>query len=272
MRDNLNIKLSRVYKIEDIDTIKYNILKKGSVISNFVVYPDLVYKQSQEGLNWNETNNIYIHIKGKDFYNTGMDNDNLLGYHSVTIVGWGEDKIDSSSIGIKSNSKYIKVPYWIARNTWGEKWNNGGYFKIAFTNKKLGINTEVGFDIPIVLHINSCYKPCGTPCNGYNDDTCQYTKYGGCCAADINDEEVLDGEIEERDMGEIITTEMTQVYAKTIPSNFPQWWIYSVKHLDCDMCNGKDYTFYTIGFLVIIMIIILFYVFCKFRLKRRRNK
>ena len=209
-------------------------------------------------------------MKGKDFYNTGMDNDNLLGYHSVTIVGWGEDKIEPSVLGINSNSKYIKVPYWIARNTWGEKWNDGGYFKIAFTNKKLGINTEVGFDIPIVLHINNCYKPCGTPCNGYNDN-CQYTKYGGCCAADLNDEEVLDGEIEERDMGDIITTEMTQVYAKTIPSNFPEWWIYSVKHLDCDMCQGKDYTFYAIGFLFIIMIVILFYIFCRFKLKQRRK-
>lgn len=271
MKDNLNIKLSRVYKIEDIETIKYNILKKGSVISNFVVYPDLVYKQSQEGLNWNETNNIYIHMKGKDFYNTGIDNDNLLGYHSVTIVGWGEDKIESSVLGITSNSQYIKVPYWIARNTWGEKWNNGGYFKIAFTSKKFGINTEVGFDIPIVLHINNCYKPCGTPCNGYNDDNCQYTKYGGCCAADINDEEVLDGEIEERDMNDVITTEMTQVYAKTIPSNFPQWWIYGVKHLDCDMCQGKDYTFYAIVFLVIIMIVILFYIFCRFKLKQKKR-
>jgi hypothetical protein len=122
-----------------------------------------------------------------------------------------------------------------------------------------------------VLHINNCYKPCGTPCNGYNDDTCQYTKYGGCCAADINDDEVLDGEIEERDMGDVITTEMTQVYAKTIPSNFPQWWIYGVKHLDCDMCEGKDYTFYMTVLLVIIMIVILFYIFFRFKLKRKKR-
>ena len=271
MKDNLGIKLTRVYKIEDIDTIKYNILKKGSVISNFVVYPDLVYKQSKEGLNWEETNNIYIHIKNKDFYNTGMDNDNLLGYHSVTIVGWGEEQIDASILGIKTNSQLINVPYWVARNTWGEQWNEGGYFKIAFTNKKYGINTEVGFDIPIVLHINSCYKPCGTPC-AQGENSCQYTKYGGCCAADINDEEYLDGEIEEKDMETIITTEMTQIYPKSIPSNFPEWWIYSVKHLDCELCEGKDYRFYTVGVIVVLLVFILFYILYKYRLKNINKK
>jgi len=267
-KDNINIKLTRVYKIEDIDTIKYNIYKKGSVISNFVVYPDLIYKQNQNGLNWNETNNIYIHMKNKDFYNTGMDNDNLLGYHSVTIIGWGEDTINTSKLGLNYKEN-IKIPYWIARNTWGDTWNENGYFKIAFTNKKYGINTEVGFDIPIVLNINNCYKPCGTPCNVFDGDNCQMTKYGGCCAADINDEDILDGEIEEIDMSNVITTEMTHVFSKTIPSNFSQWWIYNVKHLDCEMCEGKDYKFYFIIFVIIIIFFIIFYLFYNYKMKNK---
>ncbi|KAK9511285.1 hypothetical protein O3M35_005866 [Rhynocoris fuscipes] len=47
------------------------------------------------------------------------------GYHSVRIIGWGEEII---------NGKLVK--YWIVANSWGESWGEGGYFRI-----KRGINS-----------------------------------------------------------------------------------------------------------------------------------
>uniref|UniRef100_A0A224XK56 Putative papain family cysteine protease n=1 Tax=Panstrongylus lignarius TaxID=156445 RepID=A0A224XK56_9HEMI len=41
------------------------------------------------------------------------------GYHSVRIVGWGE-KVISGNL----------IKYWIVSNSWGEKWGEGGYFRI----------------------------------------------------------------------------------------------------------------------------------------------
>ena len=43
--------------------------------------------------------------------------ENSLGGHSCDIIGWGEDRIGD-----------VLVPYWIARNSWGEGWGDKGFF------------------------------------------------------------------------------------------------------------------------------------------------
>jgi hypothetical protein len=43
--------------------------------------------------------------------------ENSLGGHSCDIIGWGEDRIGDAL-----------VPYWIARNSWGEGWGDKGFF------------------------------------------------------------------------------------------------------------------------------------------------
>lgn len=62
------------------------------------------------------------------------------GGHAVAIVGWG--------VGDTKHPKYGMVRYWIVRNSWGEAWNEQGYFRIAFTDVAKGINDKVGFDYP----------------------------------------------------------------------------------------------------------------------------
>jgi cathepsin B len=55
-------------------------------------------------------------------YNGGIyrrSSDNLLGGHAVKIVGWGKDESDGTE-------------YWIVANSWGPKWGEEGFFRIAF--------------------------------------------------------------------------------------------------------------------------------------------
>jgi cathepsin B len=40
----------------------------------------------------------------------------LVGLHSVMIIGWGYDDEN--------------VMYWVGANTWGIRWGENGYFKI----------------------------------------------------------------------------------------------------------------------------------------------
>lgn len=54
--------------------------------------------------------------------------------HAVLMVGYG---VDSSE---DSNSD---TPYWIIKNSWGEKWGEEGYFRIRRGKGTCGINTEV---------------------------------------------------------------------------------------------------------------------------------
>lgn len=41
-------------------------------------------------------------------------------YHSVRIIGWGEERINGRNI-----------TYWICVNSWGKDWGEGGYFRIV---------------------------------------------------------------------------------------------------------------------------------------------
>jgi len=62
----------------------------------FTVYADFMNYES----------GIYTHQSGK-----------MEGGHAVKILGWGnEDGID----------------YWICANSWGPKWGENGFFRIAF--------------------------------------------------------------------------------------------------------------------------------------------
>ena len=79
------------------EQIKIEIFFNGPVATGFEVYPDFYEFDAKNDIyKWNG--------KGP-----------RVGGHAVVIVGWGVEK---------------NVPYWIIRNSWGEKWGDHGYFKM----------------------------------------------------------------------------------------------------------------------------------------------
>lgn len=145
--------------------IKQEIYDNGPVVASFVVPHDFEIGATfanGQGYKWKDTNGIYIngaYNEGLYSYYTkmgispsqfGIQSPNQLGDvivekgspagHAVSIVGWGKGN---------AGDKYGEVEYWIIRNSWGEHWNEGGFFRYAMSNYDKGINTLLGLDVPI---------------------------------------------------------------------------------------------------------------------------
>jgi len=75
----------------------------GSIAAIFSVYEDF----------YNYFSGVYYYVSG-----------NLIGGHSVRVVGYGEEK------GVK---------YWLCANSWGVKFGQGGFFKIRRGTNECGI-------------------------------------------------------------------------------------------------------------------------------------
>ncbi|XP_041360896.1 dipeptidyl peptidase 1-like [Gigantopelta aegis] len=82
--------------------MRIELVKNGPIAVSFEVYPDF---PSYKG-------GIYIHTKLADRFNPWE-----ITNHVVLIVGYGRD--------LKSG-----VPFWIVKNSWGNKWGEDGYFRI----------------------------------------------------------------------------------------------------------------------------------------------
>ena len=94
------------YGVNGEKAMKFDISQKGPITVSFAVYEDfLTYKSG-----------VYYHQQGQ-----------LLGFHSVRIVGYGnEDGMD----------------YWNVANSWNDQWGDNGYFKIKRGVDECGIESQ----------------------------------------------------------------------------------------------------------------------------------
>ncbi|KAL0812085.1 hypothetical protein ABMA28_009470 [Loxostege sticticalis] len=109
----------RLQKEKDI---MYDIMQSGpvhaimTVHQDFFHYRDGVYRRSHHGSN------------------------EMKGFHSVRIVGWGEERGEK---------------YWIVANSWGTWWGENGYFKIARGVNESGIES---FVVTVLSDVTESYK------------------------------------------------------------------------------------------------------------------
>jgi len=148
--------------LTDALSIQQEIAAHGPVVATYAIYGDFQNGTAAiVGDGWRKTRGVYCNVQtsssgGRRPYNgtryAGSERQ-LIGYHAVTIVGWGLER------GVPdwetNGDTTVDLPYWIVRNSWSTAWNaenvvNGmsmpGYFKIAFTDPSRDLNTKVYLD------------------------------------------------------------------------------------------------------------------------------
>lgn len=132
----------KLYKVKNkiisysIPDIKHHLMKYGAAVGGFLVYNNFI-KDKNAG-KFIQTKGIYIktvnYIGDGDAEGDATNEANLLGGHSISIIGWGSDSLTFTDIhGNKYNN--VTVNYWICRNSWGPNWGDNGYFKYAMYTK-----------------------------------------------------------------------------------------------------------------------------------------
>lgn len=74
--------------------------------------------------------------------------DDFGGGHAVSIVGWGTSKNEYVyGEDAKGNKLKARIPYWLVRNSWTDKWANNGYFKMPMYpfNRVVQFDRQVPF-------------------------------------------------------------------------------------------------------------------------------
>ncbi|KOC68959.1 putative peptidase C1-like protein F26E4.3 [Habropoda laboriosa] len=94
-------KVGPAYRLGNETDIMQEILTSGPVQATMRVYQDFFSYES----------GVYRHTPTVQAYDSG--------YHSIRIIGWGEDLSTGSPI-----------KYWLVVNSWGEQWGENGLFRI----------------------------------------------------------------------------------------------------------------------------------------------
>ncbi|XP_060518366.1 tubulointerstitial nephritis antigen-like [Cylas formicarius] len=107
-------KVGPSYKLGNETDIMYEMMRSGPVQATMKVYHDF----------FSYSNGVYRH--------TDLTLARKQGFHSVRIVGWGEEYTAS---GLQK--------YWKVANSWGTDWGENGYFRILRGSNECDIESYV---------------------------------------------------------------------------------------------------------------------------------
>ena len=161
---NMSIGVGDITAVNMPTLVKKHIMINGPVLGGFLVFENFMHGT------WAKINGgVYMenatYEGGKiTFDENNTNSSKYKGSHAVTIIGYGTEK------GVQVDAKGTKkdVPYWYCRNSWGTKWGDGGYFKMAMYpinklsqfDKKITLNTPSG---PVVGGGMVLIKPLAKP-------------------------------------------------------------------------------------------------------------
>ncbi|XP_014217447.1 uncharacterized peptidase C1-like protein F26E4.3 [Copidosoma floridanum] len=96
-------KVGSVYRLVNETDIMHEIWTSGPVQATMRVYRDF----------FNYESGVYVH--------SSLSEELPSGYHSVRVIGWGEDPSPLTGLPVK---------FWRVANSWGREWGEDGYFRI----------------------------------------------------------------------------------------------------------------------------------------------
>lgn len=130
------------------NTVKKHIFHYGPVQGGFLVFRNFMsgaFAKTNGGIYFEH--GVYDKNKPVHFDVNQTNSANYVGSHAVAVIGWGIEK----NVVVDNNGTKKNVPYWYCRNSWTEKWGNGGYFKMAMFpfNKIAQFDRTIRIQTPI---------------------------------------------------------------------------------------------------------------------------
>ena len=109
------------------EAVKRHIYEVGPVMGGFLVFANFM-----SGAFTRVNNGIYLEkgvysSSNVNFSDYEISSDRYSGSHAVAIIGWGV----APNTVVDNQGTTEDVHYWYCRNSWGTRWGDGGYFKMA---------------------------------------------------------------------------------------------------------------------------------------------